>query len=112
MDNLNNAIAEQGRYAEAEKLCRETLEIRRRVLGPEHPDTATSAYELSGLLARQGRPGEALSFLRQAVDHGLDPGSDLDIEKGDDFTSLHGDPRFAALVVHAKERAAAAQKSK
>jgi eukaryotic-like serine/threonine-protein kinase len=112
MDNLNNTLGEQGRYAEAEKLCRETLNIRRRVLGPEHPDTAMSAYELSGLLARQGRRSEALSFLQKAVDHGLDPASDLDIEKGDDFTSLHGDPRFAALVVHAKERAAAAQKPK
>jgi non-specific serine/threonine protein kinase/serine/threonine-protein kinase len=106
MDNLNNTIAEQGRYAEAEKLCRETLDIRRRALGPEHPDTATSKYELAGLLARQGKRTEALSVLRDAIDHGLAPGTDVDIEKDEDFQSLHADPRFVKLVAHAKERAA------
>ena len=50
---------------------------------------------------------EALSLVRQAVDHGLQPRMDLDIEKEPLFNSLHGDPRFAALVAHAKERAAA-----
>ena len=112
MDNLNNTVAEQGRYAEAEKLCRETLDIRRRVLGSEHRDTATSKYELAGLLARQGRRGEALSVLREAVDHGLPSGTDLYIDQEDDFKSLHGDPRFFALLAHAKERAAAGQESK
>jgi len=106
MDNLNNTLAEQGRYAEAERLCRETLDIRRRVLGPEHRDTATSKYELAGLLARQGRPNEALAELRDAVDHGLPAGTDLDIDQEDDFKSLHGDPRYRALLAHARQRAA------
>ncbi|HMK29352.1 MAG TPA: serine/threonine-protein kinase [Terriglobales bacterium] len=112
MDNLNNVIAEQGRYAEAEKLCRETLEVRRRVLGPRHPDTAMSEYELSGLLARQARPSEALAMLRQSVDHGLDPAAALEIENGDDFKSLQGDPRFTTLVAQVKERAAAAKEKR
>lgn len=111
-DNLNNTLAEEGRYAESEKLCRETLQIRQRILGPEHPDTATSRYELAGLLARQGRRNEALSVLREAVDHGLDAGTDLDLVKEADFNSLHGDPRFAALIAHAKERAAAQKPNK
>ena len=49
-------------------------------------------------------------MLSQAVDHGLSPSVDLGIDKDPDLKSLHGDPRFAALVAHAKERAAAAQK--
>jgi hypothetical protein len=32
-----------------------------------------------------------------------------DMEGDDDLKSLHGDPRFAALVARAKERAAAAK---
>jgi hypothetical protein len=44
--------------------------------------------------------------LRQAVDHGLPPRIDLNIEKEPYFRSLHSDPRFGSLVVHAKERAA------
>jgi hypothetical protein len=50
------------------------------------------------------------SLLHQLVDR-LDPETDLWIEKDADLNSLHGDPRFDALVVHAKERAAAAQKT-
>jgi hypothetical protein len=47
--------------------------------------------------------------LREAVDHGLAPTFDLVIEKDLLLKSLHGDPRFAARVAHAKERAAAAR---
>jgi hypothetical protein len=112
MNSLAIVLDEEGRYAEAEKLDRETLDIRRRVLGPEHPDTATSTYNLACILAREGNRGEALSLLREAVDHGLPPAIDLVIEKDSDFQSLHGDSRFAALVSHAKERAAAARKPK
>ena len=112
MSNLSDVLNVEGRYAEAEKLQRETLEIQRRVLGPEHPDTATSTYNLSCMSAHKGNRDQALSLLREAVDHGLPPGADLAIEKDPDFKSLHGDPRFAALVAHAKERAAAAQKPK
>jgi hypothetical protein len=61
------------------------------------------------VLARQGHRDEALSLLRKSIDHGLDAGTDLSIEKEDDLNFLHKDPRFAALVAHAKERAGAAQ---
>jgi non-specific serine/threonine protein kinase/serine/threonine-protein kinase len=110
MNNLANVLTDEGRYAEAEKLFRKTLDIRRRVLGPESPDAASSTYNLSCIAARQGRRDEALSLLREAVDHGLRPGADLGMDTDPDLKSLHGDPRFAALVAHAKERAAAAQK--
>jgi len=61
------------------------------------------------MTAHKGQNGEALSLLRQAIDHGLDPATDLGMEKDDDLKALHGDPRFAALIAHAKERAAQAQ---
>jgi len=109
---LANALAGEGRYDEAEKLHREILDIQRRALGPEHPDTASSKYNVGCMLARKGNRDAAFSFLREAVDHGLSPVADLGIEKDPDLKSLHGDPRFAALVAHAKERAAAVQKAK
>jgi hypothetical protein len=62
------------------------------------------------MLARKGNRDEALSLLREAVDHGLSPVADLAIEKDPDLESLHGDPGFATLVADAKKRAAAAQK--
>ena len=101
-------LKDEGQYAEAERLFRETNDIQRRVLGPESSDTADTAYNLACLMAVQGRREEAISLLREAVDHGLRPAVDLEIEKDTDLKSLHGDPRFVRLVVHAKERAAVA----
>jgi len=42
MNNLASVYASQGRNEEAEKLLSEAVEIRRRVLGEEHPDTLGS----------------------------------------------------------------------
>ena len=110
MHNLGDILYEEGRYAEAEKILRETLNISRRVLGLEHPDTAASIYSLGSIALLTGKRDEALADLREAVDHGLPPNMDLGIETDPDLRSLHGDPRFDALVAHAKERAAAGQK--
>ena len=112
MDNLAGYLAAEGRYAEAEKLERATLDTRRRVLGPEHPDTAGFTYNLGFIALRKGKRDEALAHLQEAVDHGLAPGHDLGIGQDPDLSPLHGDARFDALVAHAKERAAAAQKPK
>jgi len=108
MNNLANVLKLEGHYAEAEKLLRETTEVERRVLGQEHPNTAISTYNLGAVAAHRGRHDEALSLLRDAVDHGLPPSVDLGMDKDPDLKSLRGDPRFAAVVAHAKERAAAA----
>jgi non-specific serine/threonine protein kinase/serine/threonine-protein kinase len=110
MNNLANMLFLEGRYGDAEKLEREALGIQRRVLGPDHPDTAMSTYNLGGIALHKGKPDEALSLLREAVDHGLAPNIALQLEKDPDLEALHSDPRFSALVAHAKERAAAAQK--
>jgi len=110
MDGLAAVLAHEGHYAEAEKLGRETLDIKRRTLAADYPDTALSTYILGCIAALRGQRDEALSLLHEAVDHGFAPMGDLGIEKDPDLKSLHGDPRFDALVAHAKERAAAAQK--
>jgi eukaryotic-like serine/threonine-protein kinase len=110
--SLSGALRSMGRYAEAEVLLRETLNIRRRVLGPEHADTALTTYLLACTIARQGRRNEAFSILNDAVDHGLPPADDLSIEKDPGLQSLRGDPRFAALVAHAKGKAATARQAK
>jgi hypothetical protein len=46
MNNVGVTLAEEGHHAESKKMLRETLEIRRRVLGPEHPKTAETLYNL------------------------------------------------------------------
>jgi Flp pilus assembly protein TadD len=109
MNNLAMDLAAQGRYPEAEKFERETRDIQQRVLGPESPDAALSTYNLGCLAALQGHHLQALSLVREAVDHGLSPSADQNIERDSDLVSLHGEPGFAALVAYAKEKAAAAQ---
>jgi hypothetical protein len=110
--NLASSLLLEGHYADAEKLQRETLAIQRRVRGPDNPDTAVTVYNLAIVVERQGKGAEALQLLREAIDHGLSPDGILGIENDSDFKSLHGDPRFDALVAHAKDRAAVAQKAK
>jgi len=110
MINLASIQRDMGRYEEAEKLFRQALDLEGRVLGPAQPETAETKYDLACLLAQRGQSDEALSLLRQAVDHGLHPRIDLKIEREPNFNSLHGDPRFAELVTHARQHAAAAQR--
>jgi serine/threonine protein kinase/tetratricopeptide (TPR) repeat protein len=112
MVNLGETLANERHYKEAERLGHETLEIQRRILGPEHPDAAASVYNLACIAARIGRGDEALRLLREALDHGLRSSVSLAMPKDDDLSSLRGDPRFDALVAHAKEKAAAVQKVK
>jgi eukaryotic-like serine/threonine-protein kinase len=112
MNSLGIVLMEEAQYAEAEKLYREVLDVEQRVLGPDHPDTATTTYDLACIAARQGQPDEAFSLLSEAMDHGLPVAGYLGMDKDPDLKSLHEDPRFAALVAHAKERAAATQEPK
>lgn len=107
MINLATIQRDLGQYDQAEELFRQTLDLEARVLGPNQPETAETKYDLACLLARRGKSEEALALLSQAVDHGLHSRIDLKIEDEPNLNSLHGDPRFAALVAHAKKQAAA-----
>jgi hypothetical protein len=46
------------------------LQIRERVLGPEHPDTLGSLHNLARCLQAQGKVREALPLSRRAVESG------------------------------------------
>jgi hypothetical protein len=77
--------------------------LEQRILGPEQPETAVTRYSLACIQTRRGLKDEALTNLEYAIDHGLQPRMDLQIEKDPFLNSLHGDPRFAVLVAHAKK---------
>ncbi len=68
---LQDAIADllfaQGRFGEAEKLYRQVIELRSRVLGPEHPDTLASRNRLIYALNEEEKHAEAVAEARQVV---------------------------------------------
>ena len=110
MSLLGYTLAKEGRYVSGEKLLQEARDIQKRVFGSESREPAITTYNLACVAALRGQRNLALSLLREAVDHGLMPSQNLAISQDTDLKSLHGDPRFDALVAHAKERAAAAGK--
>jgi hypothetical protein len=57
--NLASSLDDQGKHAEAETMHHEVLEVKRRVLGPEHPSTLMTAGNLANSLQHQGKHAEA-----------------------------------------------------
>lgn len=108
-DNLAETLLYEHRDAEAEEILRANLDVLLRILGPEHPETALVNYDLGRIAAHRGQRDNALSLVRQSVEHGLSVQQALSIGSDPELTSLHGDQRFDAIVATAKQRAAAAQ---
>ena len=58
---------EGGNFAEARSLFEEALAIDEKVLGPEHPETATKLLNLAALLQATGNCAEARPLLQRAL---------------------------------------------
>jgi tetratricopeptide (TPR) repeat protein len=67
MHGLANSYYELGRFAEALKLCEETLTLRKAKLGPDHPDTLNSMNNLANSYDALGRHAEALKLREETL---------------------------------------------
>jgi len=67
MYNLASVLNKEGRYAEAEALGKTTLEVRIRVLGPDHSRTLLAKYNLATSLIGELRYSEAEKLLNEAI---------------------------------------------
>jgi tetratricopeptide (TPR) repeat protein len=65
--SLGRTLLDLGLPEASAKPTRGALEIRRRELGPEHPDTLTSQALLGMVLIQQGRHEEAEACLKEAL---------------------------------------------
>jgi eukaryotic-like serine/threonine-protein kinase len=109
LGNLGSLLIKEKKYSEAEKVLREALAGLRRVLGASHDVTANAALNLARVLALESKRDEAFVILR-AYAEGISTVDELEgLEKDDSFQSLHGDPRFDALLAASRQRLAAAQ---
>ncbi|AFY83023.1 tetratricopeptide repeat protein [Oscillatoria acuminata] len=64
---LGGELYKKGEYGKAEPLWKQALNIHRKVLGEQHPDTAGSLNNLAALYKSQGRYAEAESLYLQAL---------------------------------------------
>src|SRR5262249_33428101 len=111
MNNLASSYSDLGRHAEALKLYEETLARRKVKLGPGHPSTIRTIYDIACTHAlmiatadnRTKQADTAMDWIRQAVAAGyknvehLKEDKDLDPLRGrEDFRKL-----IAALEVNA-----------
>ena len=98
-------LSHEKRYGEAEKLFRERIEA---ATNTHRPDLISGAwYDFACGSAIAGHRAEAFAYLRQAIDLGQQAPDDIASDA--DLKSLHGDPRFEALLTRAKERFAIAK---
>ncbi len=67
LNNLGVAVGNQGRLGEAERLHRRALEMRRAVLGPDHPAVAQSLVNLGKLALDRGEDASAAEILDRAL---------------------------------------------
>ena len=61
-------LNERADYVNSTKLYRRALEIREKVLGPDHPSVATTLNNLGGLYRAQGKYDEAEPLYRRALE--------------------------------------------
>jgi serine/threonine protein kinase len=65
--NLSVALADRGRWPEAEKLCREVLTAYLQTDGPQNAQTCMAKLNLAAVLTNQGKNQEAEILLREAL---------------------------------------------
>jgi tetratricopeptide (TPR) repeat protein len=68
LNNLARLYYFQGRYNDAEPLFLQSLDIRKRQLGNDHPDVATTLNNLAQLYESQGRYNDAKPLYLQSLD--------------------------------------------
>jgi tetratricopeptide (TPR) repeat protein len=67
MNEQAGALFAQGKYAQAQPLYEKALEIRRRLLTDDHPDTAQSYNNVAGNLNAQGKYAQAQPLFEKAL---------------------------------------------
>ncbi|RMZ88350.1 hypothetical protein DV736_g4421, partial [Chaetothyriales sp. CBS 134916] len=68
MNNLANVLKHLGKYEEARQIHQQTLDLKKKILGDEHPDTVSSMSNLANVLQHLGKYKEAEQIHQQTFD--------------------------------------------
>jgi eukaryotic-like serine/threonine-protein kinase len=102
LENYAVDLSNEGRYGDAEKLFREAIQSAGKVNQPGMVANAWYTFACGAAIA--GRRDEAFEYLGRVFEYG---GEDPEAIAADpDLKSLHGDPRFDALLAKARQNAA------
>ncbi len=96
--SLGAVLSEMERYEEAELLATETLKLRWKIRGDEHPYTQQSRFMMAVMVARRGAYDEALNHLRIAVEHGFAHPYLLDEDTLEILKPLQGRPESRQIL--------------
>jgi len=66
-ESVGNLQARLGKVDEARVLLTRSLEVREKLLGPDHPSVGRSLHGLGDLLGSNGRPAEAMPYFQRAA---------------------------------------------
>ena len=67
LHNLAAILMDQGKFAEAEPVFLESIELKKKLLGAEDPDVAATRSTLAQMLHWQGRTKEALQIMLDVI---------------------------------------------
>ncbi|MFY9935965.1 MAG: serine/threonine-protein kinase [Silvibacterium sp.] len=101
LENLAVILSHEARYHEAERLFREAIQTAGKANQPGALANAWYSFACGATIAK--RRDEALTYLREAIDTGFMVPDALATDP--DLKSLHGDPRFEALIAQARQNA-------
>ena len=108
-NNLASIFVSEGKLEQAEQIFWDVLKKEREVLGEDHPDIGIVWYNLAGVKAMQGNRDKALSYLRQAIEHGY---TDADFMPNDhSWDKIRGDSAYQALYEEIRKRRDSLKKS-
>ena len=106
MSNLGEVLTRLKDYDGAERILKQARAGETSALGPNAPTAALTTYNLACLELKRGRRDQALTLLRDAIDHGLQHWVVGEMTTDPDLAALHGDPRFTALVQYGEQHTA------
>jgi eukaryotic-like serine/threonine-protein kinase len=109
--SVSLAVACNGHFDEAQSMVQQGYEILNGISAADKENGIMKNYTLAEIAAMQGRRDEALSLLGNAVVPGFPTTLALMLARDPNLKSLHGDPRFDALVAEAEKRVTATQTS-